>query len=151
MSFAKPGYLCACLLCLANTITFYKRCNLSSYSLLCASCLFSAENPTYFPAFFCEAVSALPIKSLSFQVDQEERERWQQPVQPLWQALNTLMAMMSAKALLHLHRSNPTLAGCILDFAQQGTSVSWPAVGCLKTMFQTLRQQASLCLALISS
>ena len=88
----------------------------------------------------------LPLTALFMQEDlmQGRRVRWQQPLQPLWQALKTILALMSQQALLHVFQENPQLAPCVLDFAYDGSSVSWPALGCLKTMLQTLNHTVRL-------
>jgi len=71
------------------------------------------------------------------------RPRWQQPKQPLWQALNILFGLLLAPATLAVLERFPALTSAIVAFACQGLPSSWPAIRCLKSIFATAKSEAS--------
>ncbi len=69
------------------------------------------------------------------------RPRWQQPRQPLWQALNTLFGLMLPAASLAVLQRFPALTSAVMAQACQGVKSSWPALRSLKSIFATGKQQ----------
>lgn len=71
------------------------------------------------------------------------RPRLQQPRQPLWLALNAVLGLMDTEAMLHVLDLCPELLDIAVNCARSGSPASWPAVGCLKTMFASAAHQVS--------
>ena len=66
---------------------------------------------------------------------QNPRPRTQQPRQPLWLALNAVFGLMDGVAVRHLLDLCPGFLDVALNCVRGGAAASWPAVGCLKSLF----------------
>ena len=73
------------------------------------------------------------------------RPRWQQESHFLWQALNSILGLMQEAAMQAVLQQFPSLVEAITTFACCGLGVSWPAVGCLKSILLSAKAKVSSC------